>query len=215
AKQIYEAQLALEESGGNADYSLVDEKIDELGELKKRAFRALDELKALEFAINQTEGINKTPVLQIYNMSKTEFEAERYEECLKQIDNTYEKISEMQAIETKVKAFYEATSRNIITFLKQNRNKIIFIMAVIFTAAALGRTRIECWIIRRKIRNLNTRWTSVRKLVAETQGEYFEGKKLSETTYHIRIKKYGEIMRDIKRQIPLLNEELAMKMKKR
>ncbi|MCK5177663.1 MAG: hypothetical protein KAQ92_08105, partial [Candidatus Aenigmarchaeota archaeon] len=169
---------------------------------------------ALESTIIQTEDINKTPVWEVYNTSKTEFEAERYEECLKQIDKTYEKISEMQAIETKVKAFYDATSRNIITFLKQNRNKIIFIIVLLSTIAALGRTRIECWIIRKKIKNLNTRWSSVRKLVAETQREYFEEKKLNETTYHVRIKKYGEIMRDIKRQIPLLNEELAMKSKR-
>ena len=117
ARQIFEAQLLLEKSGRNPDYSLVYEKIEELKEIRIKAYRALDELKALELTINQTKGIDLAPVLDLYAQAKDEFESERYDECLKLIDKTYEKISELEALRTKMKAFYEATSRSILGFL--------------------------------------------------------------------------------------------------
>ncbi|RLG14472.1 MAG: hypothetical protein DRN66_01930 [Candidatus Nanohalarchaeota archaeon] len=215
AKQIYEAQVALEEAGGSPDYSIAYSKLTELSQIKQKAFLALDELNALEATISQIEGIDKKPVREIHSKAKIEFEAERYEECLKSIDEAYEKISELEAIETKVKAFYEAGSRNIMGFLDKNRVQIVLFFSIMFLIIAVSYKRIVCWRIRNKMKALNARWYSIRALVAQTQREYFEDGKISETTYHIRIKKYGEMMRDIKRQIPLLNEELAIRMKKR
>jgi hypothetical protein len=49
----------------------------------------------------------------------------------------------------------------------------------------------------------------IRSLIAKSQKDYFEKGKLSEATYHARIEKYSEMIRDLERQIPLINEELA------
>jgi len=215
AKEIYNAQLILEKTGSGADYSFVREKLSELGYIKEQAFRALDELNALKLAINQAEEINKTIVIEMYEQAKTEFKAERYEECLALIDKTYEKISELEAIETKFKAFYEATSRNIVTFLMKWWKELVILLSVIILTIVLTYNRIMCKIIQWKINNLKTRKLSIKKLIKETQREYFEKGKISETVYRIRTKKYAEFIRDINRQIPVLQEELAMRQKRK
>jgi len=45
------------------------------------------------------------------------------------------------------------------------------------------------------------------KLIKKSQYEYFHLFKIPEELYHIRIEKFGELIRDIDRQIPLLVEE--------
>ncbi|MFQ5647715.1 MAG: hypothetical protein ACE5FW_00600 [Candidatus Aenigmatarchaeota archaeon] len=215
AKQMYEAQLILEEAGAVPDYSLVQEHINELAGIKQKAFRALDELKALELTINQTVGIDLAPVLEIYAQSRDAFDAERYEECLELAEKTYEKISEMEALETKIRAFYEATSRGISEFLAVWWKEILVTLTALVLAVVLTYNRLMMFLIRKRIEGLEQRKESIRKLVAKTQQGYFESRKISEATYHTRIKKFGEIIRDINRQIPLLKEELAMREKRK
>ncbi len=211
AKQLYETNSLLEES----DYSLVYQKINEIEELKQKAFKASDELIALELAINQTEGINLDPVWEVYYQAKDEFNSERYEQCLLLIDKTYEKISETEALDTKVKAFYEATSRNIISFLKQNWKVILIIFVVISLAVLLTHNRIATFLIKNRIKNLKERKSSVKNLIKKTQEEYFDKGVLNESDYHIKLKKYGELIRDLNRQIPLLEEELILRSKRK
>ena len=43
----------------------------------------------------------------------------------------------------------------------------------------------------------------------KTQREYFNEGSISEGTFNIKIKKLAELVRDIERQIPLLQEGLA------
>jgi len=62
---------------------------------------------------------------------------------------------------------------------------------------------------------LEIRKDSIRNLTAKTQQDYFEKQDLSEITYKTRITKYAELIRDINRQIPLLNEKLELKLKKK
>lgn len=215
AEQMYEAQAALEKSGGRPSYQLVYEKISELDGIRQNAFKNMDEIKALEAAISQTAGIDKNPVLEIYNEALTDFNSERYEESLKLIDRAYKKISELEATETKVKAFYEATTKGIMSFLGENWKEITVILSAFAVAAAFVYGRAARWLIKRRIRLLEMRRESVRSLIAKAQKEYFDRGKISETSYIIKTKKYSELIRDINRQIPLLKEELAKKEKTR
>lgn len=210
AEQLYEAQLALETDGGEPNYILVKEKIDELAELKMLAYRTLDELAALETSLNQTSVTDLGPALTLYAQARGEFEVERYEESLKRIDQAYAKISELEALQTKVKAFYEATSRTVANFLSENWRMIVGAIAVVAIVAILGYGWFTRLIIKRKIMDLELRKESVRGLMADAQKEFFERGETSEASYQIKMKKYGELLRDINRQIPLLNEELAM-----
>jgi hypothetical protein len=213
AKQIYYSQLALERSGEKSDYVLFNQKMEELRQIKYNAFKALDELKALELAINKTENIDLEPVLALYAQAEQEFRSERYEECLKVIDKTYQKISELEAVQTKVKALYEATSRNIIDFLKREWKQITIIIISLAAISKITHKPIMKKLIEKRIQGLEMRKQSVTKLIQDAQRDYFEHD-MGETTYRTKIKKYGELIRDMERQIPLLKEELAMMNKK-
>ena len=214
-QQMFDAQVALENAGGKPSYYLVYEKLEELEDMKQKAFKNIDELNALKSAINQTEGIDLTQVLDLYEQAENEFKAERYEKSLELIDMTYNKLSELKALQTKVKAFYEATSRNIVNFFKERWKEIASIVAAIIIFIILTRNRVSCWMIKKKIKQLELRKKSIKELIAKTQKDYFEKGELSEGTYQIRVKKYAELIRDLNRQIPLLREELVIRSKRR
>ena len=214
AKQIYDSQVYSEKSGGKADYGIVETKLTELAEIKRQAFLALDELKALELAINQTTDIDTKPVLEIYQVAQTNFKEERYEESLEYVNKAYEKISELEALDTKVKALYDATTRSIGNFFKNNWKIISIICGAVLLFVLLVYNRFTHWRIIRQIESLEQRKKSITELIAKTQRDYLNKGKISETDYKIRTKKYGEMIRDINRQIPLLNEALALRKKK-
>jgi len=214
-KQMYEAQLFLENTSKDPDYSLVQKKIEELKEIKQNAFTASDELKALEIIISQIKEIDLAPILEIYQEARNEFYSERYEECLELIDETYEKISELEALQTKLKAFYEATSRSFINFIKEQWIALSFGISGSLFAFAFTYNRFMSWAIKKMIENLEKRRESIKKLIKKTQKAFFQDGSISGSTYHIRIKKYAEMIRDINRQIPLLKEELKIKKTRR
>jgi len=215
AQQIMEVQLNNENAGAKPDYSVFYGKIDELKDLKQKAYAAVDELRALAVAINQTEGIDTAPVWDIYREAKAEFDNERYEQSTVLIDRGYEKISELEAIQTKIVAFAESTSRNVTEFLKALWKELLTASAIIIAIVVLTYNRIQMMLIRRRIAESERRRESVKNLTGETQRKYFERGEISDTTYHIRTKKYGEMIRDINRRIPLLREELELRRKRK
>ncbi len=215
AKQMYDAQVALLKAGGGTDFQLVYEKIDELNGIKRDAYIALDELTALESTIEQTGFLESEPVLELYNQAKESFDSERYEETLTLIEKTYEKISELEAFDTKVKAFYEATSRSLLNFIKTNWKILSTILIALIIIITITYSRVSIYLIKKKIEGLELRRETIKKLTAQTQKDYFEAGRVNETTYKTRTKKYAELIRDINRQIPLLKEELEIKLRKK
>jgi len=75
----------------------------------------------------------------------------------------------------------------------------------------LAHNEISRILIRRKIAFSERRKVAIRNLIAKIQKEYFGQGKVGSKNYHIRMKKYGELIRDINRQIPLLREQLIIK----
>lgn len=209
AKQTYNAQVALETVGGKPQYSLVIEKISELNDIREKAFINLDEIKALDEAINSAKASNITEVIGIYNEAKNEFYAERYEASMKRVDLAYKKISELEAIQTKIKAIYDATSKSVKDFLNENWKNILITIASFAIAGSILFKKIQILRIKKEIKNLEIRRDAIKKLIAKTQKQYFEDGTLSETSYYIKTKKYGELIRDINRQIPIQKEMLA------
>jgi hypothetical protein len=215
ATRMFEGQLAVEEAGKEPDFSLVLGKLIEMEDMKNRAYRSLDELTALRVAINQTQEIDPAPAMELYEAAEQEFMAERYEQCLEVIDRAYDKISELEALQTKVLAFAEATSRSIVQFYTRWWIELTIIEAAAAVTILLTYRRIGILLLKRRIMSLGKRRDSIKGLVAKTQREYFGSGGLSEATYRIRTKKYGELIRDINRQIPVLRAELAIKEKRK
>jgi len=66
-----------------------------------------------------------------------------------------------------------------------------------------------------KFNHLMTQKKALNTLIQNMQKSYFKTKKLSETEYTIKLKKFKELIRDIDRQIMVLKEEMFKVKKKR
>lgn len=213
ARQTFEAQIALQQTGGTADYSLIKQKIAELKEIKQNALVAMDELQALKNYLVQTERIDNKDIKENYDAAKKALESERYEECLLLIDQTYESERELETFEAKWGAFSDAISKTLVNRIKNNWLLITIVLIIIVGSWFAFHRKVEMWWIRNKIENMERRKVSIKGLIAKTQKNYFENGNLSELSYKTKIDKYAELIRDINRQIPLLKESLELKVK--
>ena len=208
-EELYWEQVTLETNEGEANYLLLNQKLNELKNIREKAYLAFDELGALKIRIDATTATNTTPIYELYNKSETAFHAERYEESLQLTEETYIKISEMEATETKVRAFYGATSRTFTNFLKNNLRNILIGVIILIIISIIIYSPTKKALIEHQIKKLEQRADGIKSLIAESQKDFFDKQTLNESTFHVRIKKYGELLRDIHRQIPLLKEKLA------
>lgn len=209
AYQFYDMQIR----ANSSDFSAVEQKLTELQELEELAYITRDELRVLEITVESLELQNMTRIYDALEITKTSFRAERYEEALDNIDRTYQIISEVEASETRIRALYDATTRNLGHFLKNNWVEILVILVVFFFLSLLLYAPCKSIRIKRKLHKLQVREHAIQGLIAKTQKEYFDKGTISESSYGIRMKKYRELVRDIHRQMPLLNEEFALTQK--
>jgi hypothetical protein len=208
AEQLYKAQLALENAGGKPDYSLILNNIEEIKSLKEKAFLIADEIKVLELRIKESY-VNTSEVWIIYDEAVREFKDERYEKAEELIEKAYTKLSELESTVTRIQAFYESISKTLENFIKENLEKIVGGIVATIVLIIIFHNRIRVYRLNRKLKLLEIRKKVLRELIAKTQRDYFERGVIGEDTYKIRIKRFGELMRDINRQIPLIKEEIA------
>ncbi len=208
AKQLYDAQVALEKAGGKPDYSLAKKKIKKIEDLKEKGFLLADELKALKLRIKESD-VNTTKAEIIYSEALKEFEDERYEKAKKLIEKTYTKLSELESTAARIGAFYEAVSKTFENFIRENFKKIISVILIISVTLIVLRNRIKIYRLKKKLRLLELRKEILKKLIKKTQSDYFEKGIIGEDTYTLRIDKFGELIRDINRQIPLVKANIA------
>jgi len=209
ALQIYSAQLALEEKESKADYKLVMEYASEVSSIKKTAIEANDELNVFkETFTNAEKETNLSEMQDEYNQIILSFNKERFEDTLILIKQGYNRISEIQSSQTVINAVYKATSRTIKYFFIKNGVKIIIIGCIALFLLFVFWNTLTKLRMRIKLNNLNTQKRAINGLIKEMQGSYFKSKKISENEYKIKLKNYEEFIRDIERQIMVLNEEI-------
>lgn len=200
--------IALYESGTNKER--VIQLLDELSKIRRKAYKCMDELSALRSVIESTKDINQTPVWELYYQAEDEFRSERYEKSLELIDKAYNKISELEALETKLALFYQTVSGSVVSFLVAYWIYIVSVVLVSVACYLALRKRITVALLKRRIKDLSNRKESLKKQIEKEQKRYFETKEIGEDTYKIRIAKYGEVLRDINRKLLLLKEELSL-----
>lgn len=214
ALQLYSAQLALEEKGTTADYKLVVENTLKISSIKKTAIEARDELEIFKETFRNAEKeANLSEMQEEYNQIILSFNEERFEDTSELIKKGYDSISEIQSSQTAVNAVYLATSRTVKYFFIQNGLKIVIIGGIALFLLLIFWTTLTKLRMRIKLNNLIVQKKAINGLIKEMQESYFKSKKISESEYNIKLKKYEELIRDINRQIMVLKEEI-FKMKK-
>ena len=192
------------------DYTSLFERLEEISSLKYLALQTHDEFIVLQDFLNENNYLEDNATAEKFRLANESFHAERYEEAMVHIESARESASEYDALNTKVKALVAASSRNIKSFLQTNWEWVLMGFAIFLTLFFVLKKIIRRAIVQRKLSNLQLRKDSIHELTKQIQRDSFSTGKLSESAYHIRLKVYGEMVRDIRRQIPLLEEELAL-----
>ena len=210
AKQEYDIQMFYISQNKSPDFGRLKTYLSKLSDIKQLAYKTRDELIVLEGVLNETmaSGVDVSEAQEVFKRAKSEFLSERYEQAKTAIDETYKKISEAEAVQAKLRQFYEATSRTFTNFIKANWKELLISTIVILIVIVLSYNGVRRYLIMQKIAFLERRKDVIRNLIAQAQRLYFEKGVLNEEEYHIKVSKYGEILRDINRQIPILKEEL-------
>lgn len=209
ALQLYSAQMALEEKGGKANYSLITEYTSEISSIKKTALEANDELAVFkENYANTNKEVNLSEMQDEYNQIILSFNEERFEDTLTLINKGYDRISEIQSSRTAVNAVYLATSKTIKEFFIKNGLRIAIIAAIVLLLLFIFWSTLKRLNMRIKLNNLIMQKKSIIDLIKVMQKNYFKDRKMSETEYKIKLNFYEEFIRDIERQVMVLKEEM-------
>jgi hypothetical protein len=211
ATVLYGAQIVLEEKKQKTDFSLVTIKCDEIKIVYDMAVANRDAVSSLKIFYKEslTPEMNTSSVDETLSSIDFEMTSERYEKVQPLIDQAYQEIIDIKAKSTALSLFYESTTRGIKNFIIRNWIRILIVLVVLIILFAIFRVQIGAWWIKQKIKALNLRKQTIKKLMMKAQQGYFQTGSISETDYQIRIKNWAELIRDIDRQVPMLYEELS------
>lgn len=210
AQLLFSAQLR-GYSFQDKDFSKVIRYCSEIKEMKVRAFIARDEFNALFRFYNATitSSMNSSTIDVLIARIENEIASERYENVKSLIDSTYDEISSVQAEYSALNVFYMNTTRSLKIFFQKNWLSFSVVVIILIILYISYRLRVRRWIIERKIKSLESRKATIKSLIMDLQRGYFHSGDVSQAEYTIKTKKFGELIRDIDRQIPLLLEQLA------
>lgn len=211
ASNLYSAQVVLKEQQKPYDFSLVLPYCDQIKSAHDLALDVQDQFVALQIFYNTSivSGMNTNSIDSKIEEIKTEISNERYEKVKPLIDAAYEEINNAKSSNTALSLFYNTTTGGISYFFKKNWKILTTVALILIVILVAYRIKIMKWMVQKKIKKLELRKQTIKELIMRTQKDYFEKGMLSEGTYSIRTKKFAELMRDIERQVPLLQEELA------
>lgn len=210
ALQLYSAQISLEEKRGSSDYKLVNQSAIDVCNIEKIALKALDEF--LVFNESYTGSMNQFDLSSMkadYDSLVKSFDEERFEDSLKLIDKGYTDLSDLESSQTSFKLYYQTTTKTIKDFFVNNWKILLIWTIVIIVLLIIFWKAIRRWMIKTKLNNLYIRKKSINELIKRMQYSYFKTKAMSEMEYTVKIKTFNELIRDVERQIPEMNESLA------
>ena len=214
AAQLYLAQQTLEVNRGRAKYGLILEYTAEIRDIKEVAIVANDELKIFKETFEDIhKDIGLSEMQEDYDEIVKSFSDERFEDTLVLINKGYERISEIQSSRTAVNAVYQATARTLKNFFIKYWIKMVIILVASLVLFFIFQKSLKRIMRRRKLKHLTFKKKAIDGLLKKIQGDYFKSRKISEGEYNIKLKKFKEIIRDIDRQLMVLNEDKFRSMK--
>jgi len=209
ALQYFSGQAALEAVGQKADYSFVLGNTAQIKSIEQQATEVSDDLKALDTRLaGVAQDVNITAAKADANSAHKEFNDGRFEEAKPLINSAYDKATQAEAEATRSKALLESTRRTLEVFLQDNWQTIVAIVVAAAVIFFIFQKQIRRFSINTKISALTAERGVLEGMIKDLQKDYFDTGKINELSFHIKTKKYGDLIRNINRQLPLLKEEL-------
>lgn len=209
AHQWLLGQSALEEAGEMGDYRFIAEKASEIRQIERDTFKVGDDLRALSDRLEKAlPDADLTEARAHYAEARKEFMANRFEEAQLQADQSYESAAKAEADATRSKTLLESARKNIEVFLQENWQKIAVAAAAIAAFLFIFQKHIRRFIVNSRINSLVAERGVLESMMKKLQKDYYEDGRVNEMSFHIKTKKFAEMVRNINRQIPTLREEL-------
>ncbi|MCX6772223.1 MAG: hypothetical protein NTV88_00425 [Candidatus Micrarchaeota archaeon] len=209
ALQSFYGQAALETQKEKADYGFALSNTAQIKNIALQATGVSDELKALDTRLaGVAPEINITAANADAAAAHKEFTDGRFAEAKPLINSAYDKAVQAEAEATRSKALLESTRRTLEVFLQDNWQTIAAVVAAAAIIFFIFQKQIRRFTINAKISALTAERGVLEGMIKGLQKDYFEDGKINELSFHIKTKKYGDLIRNINRQLPLLKEEL-------
>ena len=204
-----EVQSSLEEKGRATDYSNILNLCDEIVSIKTSAFDLRDEIKVLEdFKEISLEGIESNETEDLLEEIHKEMKNERYELVPKLIEETYSSIIMAQSRATTLNVFYDATTKGLKRFFKENWLYIVISLFILLILFKIFKKPVKIKILKNKLYLVEARRKSLKDMVLKNQDDYFNKGDISEEAFSVRGKKLVELLRDNDREISILKQQL-------
>jgi uncharacterized membrane protein len=211
AEAFYSSQKTLKEKNKEYDFSSVVSYCEEIKTIRESALVSKDELNALLRFYNDSvvPGMNTTEIDMTIITIKDEIDKERYEQVQSLVNSAYSLIITTKSSYTALNVFYKSTTRNLRTFLENNWKTLSILLALAIIFFLVYRIKILRWINENRLEKLKMRKKTIKEILMKTQKDYFQTGTISEGEYNIKTKKFSEMILDIDRQIPLLQENMV------
>lgn len=211
ALNLYDAQIVLLNKNREGRFDNVISYCKQISDLREIAENSLDIYGVFLIFYHENIGsdTNASSVEEIVAQIEEEIAGERYENVEELINKGYEEIARVKAEQTTLALAYRTTSKTIKDFFINNWLQILIISCVVVVLYLFFRIRILLWFAKKKMESLVLRKDTVKGLIGQTQKDYFQTGKISEADYRMRTKNFADLMRDIERQIPLAQQEIA------
>lgn len=211
AQDLYNAQIIIESKKGRPNYETTISYCNQISSLKRVAVEAIDSRRVFLVFYKDTldSNMNTSSVDYIIAQINAEIDGERYENVGALIDQGYNEISKIKSEQTALALAYSVAAKGVGGFIINNWIWLVSIVILLLVFYMLYRVRIALWLLNRKMTSLLLRKDTLKKLMSEAQRDYFQYGKIPESEYRIKIKNFGELVRDIDRQIPLIQQDIA------
>ncbi len=219
AELTFTTQTLLKEKKSPYDFSLVIPYCDTVKKIREDALNAKDELSSLMAFYNDSvvPGMNTSTIDLMISGINEAMSTERYTEVSALVEKAYNEITTVKSSYTALNIFYASTATGLKAFL-MTKNPILQIenwkflsglIILILFLLIIYRVQIRKMNLKKKLNRLMNRKKTIKELIMKTQKDYFQYGTIPEGEYGIKTKRFAELIRDIDRQIPLLQEEIA------
>ncbi len=226
AESIFVSQTVLKEKKKPYDFSLVVSYCEGIAQIREDALVARDDYNSLTKFYNDSvvAGMDTSSIDSIISDLQENIDVERYTENKPLIDKAYTEITKVKSSYTAINLFYQSTAKGIksffiakntlvsipaLNFEPKNWQVLLGVVVLLAIALFIYRIRIMKSMLITKLERLQNRKKTIKELIMQTQKDYFQYGKIPEGEYNIKTKRFAELIRDIDRQIPLLQEDIA------
>lgn len=194
-------------------YEDITSYTDSVQNTKDKAYLLADRIRALEIKAEEyrADSIDIAEAQSLIQEAKKAFENERYEEAEAAAEKANLSMEQAKSQMT----IGRVIARNARGFFEEYWRQIITLGTLILISGTVTWLIVRKKLKKRKLHILNIEKQTLVEMMKEAQRDRFESGKISDFTYRIRMDVYKKKLAEVKRQIPVFEEQVKEKKKKK